>query len=119
MALLQRMANLFRKSRVNREIEAELRAHIEMRTEENIVAGMPPEEARREALLRFGNPVSTRERAAGADAALSLEGVAADIRFAWRQLKHSPGFAVTAVLTLAVAIAANAIVFSVMNALVL
>ncbi|MFZ0394001.1 MAG: permease prefix domain 1-containing protein, partial [Terracidiphilus sp.] len=62
MATIRRMVNLFRRSRVNREIEAELRAHIEMRTEENIAAGMTPEAARRDALLRFGNPASTRER---------------------------------------------------------
>jgi predicted permease len=119
MAIVQRMANLFRKSRVNREIEAELRAHVEMRAEENLAAGMPPEQARREALLRFGNPASTREQVANADAALGLENAAADLRYAWRQLKHSPGFALTAAMTLAVAIAANAIVFSVMDALVL
>jgi predicted permease len=119
MATIRRLRNLFHKSRVNREIEAELRAHVEMRTEENLAAGMPPEQARREALLRFGNPASTRERVADADAALSLENAAADLRYAWRQLKHSPGFALTAAMTLAVAIAANAIVFSVMDALVL
>ncbi len=119
MGILHRIGNLFQKSRVNREIEAELRAHIEMRTEENMAAGMGPDQARRDALVRFGNPASTRERVAGADAALSLDNVAADLRYSWRQLRHSPGFAITAALTLAVAIAANAIVFSVMNALVL
>ena len=119
MATIRRLRNLFGKARVNREIEAELRAHIAMRTEENIAAGMTPEQARRDALVRFGNPASTREQVAGADAAFSLERVAADLRYAWRQLRHSPGFAFTAMLTLAVAIAANAIVFSVLNALVL
>ena len=119
MASFTRMVNLFRRTRVNREIEAEMRAHIEMRTEENMAAGMTAVAARRDALLRFGNPASTRERVAGADAAFSVERVAADLRYGWRQLRHSPGFAVTAVLTLAVAIAANAVVFSVMNALVL
>ena len=118
MGILHRIGNLFQKSRVNREIEAELRAHIEMRTEENMAAGMGPDQARRDALVRFGNPASTRERVAGADAALSLDNVAADLRYSWRQLRHSPGFAITAALTLAVAIAANAIIF-VMNALVL
>jgi len=119
MAWMERIGNLFRRERVNREIEAELRAHIEMRTEENIAAGMTPDAARRDARMRFGNPASTRERVAGADAALNLESVVADVRYALRQLARSPGFAVTAVLTLAVAIAANAIVFSVLNALVL
>ena len=119
MGILHRIGNLFQKSRVNREIEAELRAHIEMRTEENMAAGMGPDQARRDALVRFGNPASTRERVAGADAALSLDNVAADLRYSWRQLRHSPGFAITAALTLAVAIAANTATFSLMDAVLL
>jgi predicted permease len=119
MAVFNRIANLFRRSQVDGEIEAELHAHIEMRTEENLASGMSREEARRDALLRFGNRTSTKERVASADAALSLDSVVRDMRFALRQLIHSPGFTITAVVTLAVAIGANAVVFSVLNALVL
>ena len=50
MALLRRIGNLFRRSRIDREIDAELRAHIEMRIEDNVAAGMTPENARRESL---------------------------------------------------------------------
>lgn len=119
MAILNRIINLFRRSHVDREIDAELQAHIEMRIEENVAAGMTSEQARRAALLRFGNPAVTRERVTSADAALSLDVLVRDVRFALRHLQHSRGFAATAVLTLAVAIGANAIVFSVLNALVL
>jgi predicted permease len=119
MALFSRIVNLSRRSHIDREIDAELQAHIEMRIEENLAAGMTREEARRAALVRFGNPTATRERVTSADAALSLDVLARDVRFALRQLLRSPGFAVTAVLTLAVAIGANAMVFSVLNALVL
>src|SRR5580704_7582843 len=119
MALFSRIVNLSRRSHINREIDAELQAHIEMRIEENLAAGMTREEARRAALVRFGNPTATRERVTSADAALSLDVLARDVRFALRQLLRSPGFAVTAVLTLAVAIGANAMVFSVLNELVL
>jgi hypothetical protein len=55
MSLFRRISNLFSRSRVDREIDAELRSHIEMRVEDNVAAGLPPGAARRDAMLRFGN----------------------------------------------------------------
>jgi predicted permease len=119
MSVLRRITNLFSRSRVDQETEAELRSHIEMRIEDNIAAGMSPEEARRHALLRFGNPVATRERVAAMDMSLALDRVWRDIRYAWRQLLKHPGFTVTAITTLALGIGANVVVFSVLNGLIL
>ena len=112
MSLSRRIANLFSRSRVEREIDDELHAHIEMRMEDNLAAGMSPEDARRDALLRFGNPAVMKERAAGADAALGLDSIWADVRFALRQLGRSPGFAWTSILILALGIGACTAIFS-------
>ena len=58
MPIFRRIWNLTSRSQVEREIEAELRSHIEMRTEDNMATGMSREEAERDARLRFGNPVA-------------------------------------------------------------
>jgi predicted permease len=119
MGLVRRLANLIRRERLDRDTEAELRAHVEMRVDANISAGMSPESARRDALLRFGNITSTREHVAAMDAGLALESFCRDVRYAARRLRRSPGFALTAILTLAVGIGACVVVFGVMNALIL
>jgi predicted permease len=113
------MGNLFRRQHVDRETNAELEAHIELRTEDNITHGMTPQEARRDALVRFGNPVVIKERTAGADVTLGLAGIWRDVRYALRQMRRSPGFALTAIVTLALGIGANIVVFGVLNAIIL
>ena len=113
MALIRRMVNLFRRSRMDGEIEAELRSHIEMRIEENLAAGMTAEEARRDALVRFGNQVVMKERVTAADASLGLGNLWRNVRFALRQLRRSPGFALTAIVTLALGIGPNVAIFSI------
>jgi len=119
MPLSRRIANLFARSRVEREIDDELRAHMEMRMEDNQAAGMSPEDACRDALLRFGNPTVIKERAAGADAALGLDSIWADLRFALRQLGRSPGFAWTSILILALGIGACTAIFSAVKPILL
>ncbi len=117
MSLLRRLSNLFNRRKLDHEIEAELRSHLEMRIEDNIAAGMSREAARRDAMLRFGNPSLMKERVTSADAALTLDGIARDIRYAVRHSSRSPAFAMTAILTLALGIGANVVVFGVLNSL--
>lgn len=119
MSLASRISNLFRRSHLDNEIEDELRAHIEMRTEDNLRAGMSPEAARRDALLRFGNRLAMKEHVTTEDTELWLAALGRDTRLAVRRLRRSPGFALTVIVTLALGIGANVIVLGVVNALVL
>src|SRR5207253_11255714 len=90
-----------------------------MRIADNLAAGMSPEEARRDALIRFGSRVAMRERVTAADAGTALAAVWCDLRYAARQLQTSPAFTTTALLTLILGIGANVVVFSAVTALVL
>jgi putative ABC transport system permease protein len=119
VSTLRRISNLFHRSKIDREIEAELQAHLEMRIEDNIAAGMLKEAARRDALLNFGNPTVMRERVTGADAALALDSIWADIRYAFRQLRRGPAYAVTSILILALGIGAGTAIFSALKPILL
>ena len=119
MSILHRIANLFRRAKIECEIEAELNSHLEMRIEDNLAAGMSAQEARRDALLRFGNRNAMRERTAEADAALYLESLWADIRYAFRQLRSAPGFAFTSILILSLGIGACTAIFSAVKPILL
>ena len=85
MSLFRRISNLFSRSRVDREIDAELRSHIEMRLEDNVAAGMSPGEARHDAMLRFGSLTKTREHVNAVDAVLAVESISMDARYAFRR----------------------------------
>ncbi|HZU08907.1 MAG TPA: ABC transporter permease [Pseudacidobacterium sp.] len=119
MPIFRRIANLFSRLRLERDTEAELQSHIEMRMEDNMAAGMSEEEARRDALLRFGNPVVTKERVTAMDVPLILESLWRDLRYGVRQLVRRPGFTATAVLTLALGIGATSAIFTLFDQVLL
>jgi macrolide transport system ATP-binding/permease protein len=111
-AAMRRVAALFRRRRLEEELHAEVRAHLEMSAEMNRRAGMSEEEARREALRSFGGVEQTKERYREQRGLPMIETTLQDLRFGLRMLRRSPGFSVLAIVCLTLGIGANAAVFS-------
>jgi predicted permease len=112
-----RIANVFRLSKVSRDLDDELAFHIAERTDELLAQGMSEGEARREAARAFGGYARQREETGDMDIARSLEAFVGDLKYGARQLRLNRGFATVAVLSLALGIGANSGIFQLINAL--
>jgi predicted permease len=116
---LKRCSALFRRKKLDADLDEELRAHINLAIEENRGLGMDEQKARTAALRAFGGVTQIRETYRVQRGLPWLEEIARDVRYAVRQLRRSPGFAFTAILTLALSIGAATSVFSVVDAVML
>ena len=114
-----RIRSFFRKDQLDLELNDEMAAHLEMAVEENIRSGMSAEEARRQALVRFGGVQQARERHRDSRGLPALDVLMQDLRFTFRTLRRDRVFTIVAVLILALGIGANIAVFSVVNTILL
>src|SRR5689334_6516696 len=114
-----RLRSIVHRGRMDRDLDRELRFHLEQQVEENLAAGMPPGEARLAALRRLGGVARIQEECRDMRRTQYIENIAQDVRYAIRTMGRTPAFTVIIVLTLALAIGANSAIFSVIDGVLL
>jgi predicted permease len=117
--LWKKLQFLVRRNRFDRELDEEMRFHLEMKTQENLESGISPEDARYAAPRRFGNTTRLKEISRETWGLVWLESLGQDLRYGFRMLRRSPAVTAAAVLSLALGIGANTAIFSLIDALLL
>jgi predicted permease len=112
----RRLRSLAGRRELENRLDDEIRFHVEQQTEKNRQAGMAPGEARRQALIQFGGVEQMREGTRDVFRAARIEHLARDARYGLRSLLRHPAFSAMAVLSLAIGIGANAVIFGLVNA---
>ena len=118
-AWFRRLAGVFASSRSERELAAELESHLQLHIDDNIRAGMSPQEARRRALIALGGVEGTKEAYRDRRGLPAIESLARDLRYGVRTLMKSPGFTLAGIVILGLGIGVNTAIFTVVNAVVL
>jgi predicted permease len=114
-----RLLGVLGSKRLDRDLAAELDSHLQLHIDDNLRAGMTPDEARRRALIALGGVERTKEECRERRGLPTLESLIRDLRYGVRTLIKSPGFAIAGVLILGLGIGVNSAIFTVVNAVVL